>query len=127
MKKLNAYVSSQNIMDDANLPSLLSAPMMGYVSSHDEIYMNTRLFALSQANPYWAFGNVFNAIGGPHMGPTKGWPLASIVRVLTSVDGSGEEQRDEIRSILSTTGGLGKLTARTVFCQLKLNVHRSYT
>ena len=122
-----AYVSSQNIMDDANLPSLLSASMMGYVSSHDEVYMNTRLFALSEGNPYWAFGNVFNAIGGPHMGPTKGWPLASVVRVLTSVDGSGEEQRDEIRSILSTTGGLGKLAARTVLYLLKLNIHRSHT
>lgn len=98
----------QNIMDDANLPSLLSASMMGYVSPHDEVYINTRLFALSEANPYWAFGNVFNAIGGPHMGPTKAWPLASIVRVLTSGDVTGEEQRDELRTILSTTGGLGK-------------------
>lgn len=98
---------SQNIMDDANLPSLLSASMMGYVNPRDEVYMNTRLFALSEANPYWAFGNVFNAIGGPHMGPTKAWPLASIVRVLTSGDVSGEEQIDELRTILSTTGGLG--------------------
>ena len=127
MAKLYAYMSCQNIMDDANLPSLLSASMMGYVSSHDEVYMNTRLFALSEANPYWAFGNVFNAIGGPHMGPTKGWPLASVVRVLTSGDGSGEEQRDEIRSILSTTGGLGKLRARIALYQLKLNKHRSCT
>ena len=127
MEKLYAYVLFQNIMDDANLPSLLSASMMGYVSSHDEVYMNTRLFALSEANPYWAFGNVFNAIGGPHMGPTKGWPLASVVRVLSSEDVSGEEQRDEIRSILSTTGGLGNLSARTVLYQLKLNKHRPYT
>lgn len=98
---------SQNTMDDANLPSLLSASMMGYVSPRDEVYMNTRLFALSEANPYWAFGNVFNAIAGPHMGPTKAWPLASIVRVLTSGDINGEEQRDELRTILGTTGGLG--------------------
>ena len=85
--------------------------MMGYVSPHDEVYINTRLFALSEANPYWAFGNVFNAIGGPHTGPTKGWPLASIVRVLTSIDATGEEQRDELRSILGTTGGTGELAA----------------
>ncbi|KAF6220277.1 hypothetical protein HO133_003409 [Letharia lupina] len=91
---------SQNAMDDANLPSLLPASMMGYVSPRDEVYMNTRLFALSEANPYWAFGNVFNAIGGPHTGPTKAWPLASIVRVLTSGDINGEEQRDELRTIL---------------------------
>lgn len=106
----------QNIMDDANLPSLLSASMMGYVSPHDEVYMNTRLFALSEANPYWAFGNVFNAVGGPHMGPTKAWPLASIVRILTSGDVNGDEQRDELRTILGTTGGLGKLAAGTADC-----------
>ena len=102
-------------MDDANLPSLLSASMMGYVSPHDEVYINTRLFALSEANPYWAFGNVFNAIGGPHTGPTKAWPLASIVRVLTSWDVNGEEQRDEVRTILSTTGGLGKSATRVAY------------
>ena len=85
--------------------------MMGYVSTHDEVYINTRLFTLSEANPYWAFGNVFDAIGGPHTGPTKAWPLASIVRVLTSGEVSGEEQRDELRTILSTTGGLGKFAA----------------
>lgn len=108
---LYAYMPRQNIMDDANLPSLLSASMMGFVSPHDEVYINTRLFALSEANPYWAFGNVFNAIGGPHTGPTKAWPLASIVRVLTSGEVNGEEQSDELRAILSTTGGLGEEAA----------------
>lgn len=99
---------SQNLMDDANLPSLLSASMMGYVSSRDEVYQNTRMFALSELNPYWAFGEVFNAIGGPHNGPTKGWPLAAIVRILTSEDASGQEIRNELRQILNTTDGLGK-------------------
>ena len=94
-------------MDDANLPSLLSAPLMGYVSPRDEVYLNTRMFALSEANPYWAFGTVFNAIGGPHLGPTKGWPLASIVRVMTSEDASGEETRQELRALLGSTAGLG--------------------
>ena len=94
-------------MDDANLPSLLSAPLTGYVNPRDEVYLNTRLFALSEANPYWAFGDVFNAIGGPHLGPTKGWPLASMVRVMTSDDGSGEEIRKEIKALVSSTDGLG--------------------
>ena len=94
-------------MDDANLPSLLSASMMGYVSPHDEVYQNTRLFALSKANPYWSFGEIYNAIGGPHMGPTKGWPLAGIVRILTSADKSGEEIAHELKEILGSTDGLG--------------------
>ena len=98
---------SQNLMDDANLPSLLSASWMGYVDPTDEVYLHTRKFALSEANPYWAFGDVFNAIGGPHLGPSKGWPLASIVRAMTSQDGSGDEIRQELRAILGTTDGLG--------------------
>ncbi|KAL8758126.1 MAG: hypothetical protein Q9199_001710 [Rusavskia elegans] len=98
---------SHNLMDDANLPSLLSAAFTGYVSPRDEVYLNTRLFALSEHNPYWAHGPVFNAIGGPHLGPGRGWPLASIVRVMTSADGTGEEAKAEIMAILNTTDGLG--------------------
>ncbi|KAI4272182.1 MAG: hypothetical protein LQ337_005465 [Flavoplaca oasis] len=98
---------SHNFMDDANLPSLLSATMMGFVSPHDEVYLNTRLFALSEENPYWAKGPVLNAIGGPHLGPGRGWPLASIVRILTSLDGTGEEAKAEMMAILNTTDGLG--------------------
>ena len=105
---------SQNLMDDANLPSLLSASLIGYVSSRDEIYLNTRLFALSEENPYWMHGEAFSAIGGPHIGPTKGWPLASIVRVLTSQDGSGEEARGELRALVGSTDGLGKWYCRDV-------------
>ena len=98
-------------MDDANLPSLLSSPLTGYVSPRDEVYLNTRMFALSEANPYWAFGKVFNAIGGPHLGPTKGWPLASMVRVMTSDDRSGEEIRQEVQALLGSTDGLGMFHA----------------
>lgn len=96
-------------MDDANLPSLLSSSLMGYVSPRHEIYLNTRQFALSEANPYWAFGDAYNAIGGPHLGPTKGWPIASIVRVMTSEDASGDEIRKEVTAILGSTDGLGGL------------------
>jgi meiotically up-regulated gene 157 (Mug157) protein len=35
-----------NLMDDANIPSLLSIPYFGYVSEMDEIYMATRRFIL---------------------------------------------------------------------------------
>ncbi|KAL8697047.1 MAG: hypothetical protein Q9201_007339 [Fulgogasparrea decipioides] len=98
---------SRNLMDDANLPSLLSAAMMGYVSPRDEVYLNSRLFALSTENPYWMHGSTLSAVGGPHLGPMKSWPLASIVRAMTSDDGSGEEVKEEIIAILNTTDGLG--------------------
>ncbi|KAI4088806.1 MAG: hypothetical protein L6R37_008150 [Teloschistes peruensis] len=99
--------SSQNLMDDANLPSLLSAAMMGYVNARDEVYLNTRLFALSQENPYWMRGNAYRGIGGPHVGPGKAWPLAGIVRAMTSQEATGNEVREEIKAILNTTDGLG--------------------
>lgn len=98
---------SQNLMDDANLPSLLSAPLTGYASPREEVYLNTRIFALGPRNPYWCHGPVFSGIGGPHLGPMKGWPLSSIVRVMTSQDTSGNEARQEIRALLGSTDGLG--------------------
>lgn len=99
--------NSQNLMDDANVPSLLSAAMIGYVNPRDEVYLNTRLFALSQENPYWMHGHVYRGIGGPHVGPGKAWPLAGIVRAMTSQDATGDEAREEIKAILNTTDGLG--------------------
>src|SRR5438034_2627545 len=42
-----------NLMDDANVPSLLSIPYLGYRTAEDQIYRNTRAFVLSPANPYY--------------------------------------------------------------------------
>lgn len=58
---------SANIMDDANIPSLLSAPFIGY-NIDSETYANTRSLVLSATNSYFMRGPVINAIGGPHQG-----------------------------------------------------------
>ena len=54
------------LMDAANIPSLISAPWLGYCEKDNEIYLNTRSFALSDDNPYYYIGEYASGIGDPH-------------------------------------------------------------
>jgi len=74
------------MMDDANVPSLLSLPYLGYLSASDKIYQNTRKFVWSLDNPYFYKGSAGEGIGGPHVGPDMIWPMAIIMKALTSND-----------------------------------------
>lgn len=64
--EVDGYGSSL-FMDDANIPSLLALPVLGFVDTDDPIYKNTRKMILSQeGNPYYLQGSAFHGIGGPH-------------------------------------------------------------
>jgi uncharacterized protein len=75
------------MMDDANLPSLLALPLLGFVDADEETYKNTRRMILEKAgNPYYLQGRDFHGIGGPHIGLQHAWPMSALVRVMTSDD-----------------------------------------
>ena len=77
---------SSNFMDDGNVPSLLSLPYLGAVKPDDRVYLNTRRFVLSEADPYYYKGKAAEGPGGPHAGPDMIWPLGLIVQALTTTD-----------------------------------------
>lgn len=73
----------QVLMDDANVPSLLSLPYLE--SSPDaDLYRRTRRFVWSENNPWYFRGPLLEGIGGPHVGPNSIWPMSQIVYALTS-------------------------------------------
>ncbi len=88
--KIYAYevngFGSYNLMDDANVPSLLSLPYLNAVKTNDPVYLNTRKFVLSANNPFFFKGTAGEGIGGPHAGMDMIWPLSIIMRGLTSAN-----------------------------------------
>lgn len=90
------------LFDDANVPSLLSAPYIGFCACDDEIYRNTRNFILSKDNPYYYEGKFAKGVGSPHTPEGYIWHIALSMQGLTS--DSPEEIR-EILHMLETTDG----------------------
>ncbi|MEG1426401.1 MAG: glycoside hydrolase family 125 protein [Oscillospiraceae bacterium] len=92
-------------MDDANVPSLMSIPYLGYRSAEDEYYQNTRRFVLSKENPYYYEGTVAKGVGSPHTPPEYIWHIALAMQGLTSND--PEECRWLLDTIVKTDGDTG--------------------
>ncbi len=91
------------LMDDANVPSLLSIPYLGYRPADDAIYQNTRRFILSTDNPYYYVGRHAHGIGSPHTPAGYVWPIALAMQGLTTTDPSEREQL--ARMLAGTTAG----------------------
>ena len=92
-------------MDDANVPSLLAMPYLGSCSANDPLYLATRRFILSEANPYFFRGSAAEGIGGPHIGQDMIWPMAIIMRALTTDDEA--EQLQCLTWLKTTHAGTG--------------------
>ncbi|WP_230406858.1 glycoside hydrolase family 125 protein [Blautia liquoris] len=74
------------LMDDANSPSLLAIPYLGYTDTQDEMYQRTRKFVLSKENPYYYEGRYAKGIGSPHTPKGYIWCISIIMQALTSDD-----------------------------------------
>ncbi|HKU68411.1 MAG TPA: glycoside hydrolase family 125 protein [Candidatus Baltobacteraceae bacterium] len=71
-------------VDDANVPNLVSLAYLGWCSSDDPAYLNTRAYALSPRNPYYFRGVYAQGLGSPHTPDGFVWPLGIIARALTA-------------------------------------------
>jgi hypothetical protein len=96
-----------NLMDDANIPSLLSIPYFGYVSEMDEVYLATRRLILSPSNPYFYTGTFkgqkISGIGSPHTPAGMIWPLAQEMQGMTT--NQKDEQIGLLRMLLASDPG----------------------
>lgn len=74
-------------MDDANVPSLLSLPLLGFVDNDDPLYLVTRRMVLSDNNPWYFKGALgIGGVGGPHVGANHIWPMSLMVQAWTATD-----------------------------------------
>jgi len=114
--KIYAYevdgFGNHSLMDDANIPSLLSLPYISSVDVNNPIYINTRKFILSSNNPYYNKGQYGEGMGSEHTKKGTIWHLGIISRALTSIDDA------EIKSCLET---IKKTHAETGFMHESFN------
>jgi meiotically up-regulated gene 157 (Mug157) protein len=111
-------LGNQNFMDDANVPSLLSLPYLGYCGADDPIYQNTRRFILSKNNPYYYEGTAAKGIGSPHTPKNYIWHVSLAMQGLTS---TCDDEIDAILDLFETTtaGTAHQLTIDQVFDAIK--------
>lgn len=96
-------LGNARIMDDANIPNLLSAPYLGFCDFDEEIYQNTRATILSPENPYYYSGTEAAGIGSSHTPEDYIWHLSLAMEGLTSTD--KEEKRRILDTMVKTDGG----------------------
>jgi meiotically up-regulated gene 157 (Mug157) protein len=96
-------LGNANLMDDANVPSLLSAPYIGYTKSSSFVYRNTRKFLLSKDNPTYYVGKYARGIGSPHTSDNMVWPIAMLMQGFTA--SSDAERKDVLGQLLASDPG----------------------
>ncbi|KAJ7731770.1 Six-hairpin glycosidase-like protein [Mycena metata] len=98
-------LGSRYVMDDANVPSLLSLPYLGFLDKTHPAYVATRKLLLSKGNPYFAQGKNFSGAGGPHVDAWHPWPMSQISAIYGT--DNDEEILNRLYLIANNTAGLG--------------------
>ena len=94
------------LIDDSNIPSLVSLPYLGAISTKDPLYKATRKFLLTAGNhPYYAKGKAAEGTTGPHAGKDNIWPMGIIIRAMTSDDDN--EIKNCLSMLKATHAGTG--------------------
>lgn len=93
------------MMDDANIPSLLSLPYLEAVDIKDPIYKKTRKFILSEYNPYFHKGKVAEGVGSPHIDHDMIWPMSIMMRAFTAQ--SDKEIKKCVEMLMNTDANTG--------------------
>jgi len=94
-------------MDDANIPSLLSLPLLAGASVDVDVYLNTREFILSHSNPYFFSGSKAAGIGSQHTPTNHVWPISMSVEALTSP--SKDKKLKTLDILEATDAGTGNM------------------
>ncbi|MFS7422509.1 glycoside hydrolase family 125 protein [Carnobacterium maltaromaticum] len=106
-KKVYAYevdgLGNYVLMDDANVPSLLAAPYLGYCEIDDAIYQQTRAVLLSEKNPYYYEGTYLKGIGSEHTPKEYVWPIALAIQGLTT--NKKAEKIEMLNKLVETEAG----------------------
>lgn len=105
--KIFAYevdgLGNQLFMDDANIPSLLALPYIGFCSIDDEIYQNTRRAILSKDNPFYVEGKFAKGVGSPHTPDGYVWHIGIISAALNT--NNLNEKKEALKMLLNTHAG----------------------
>lgn len=91
---------NQLLIDDANLPSLLSLPYLGAVDFGDPVYLKTRERILSTENQFFYSGEFGSGVGSPHTPKNFVWPIAIAIEGLTR---PSEESLGDVLELLEQT------------------------
>lgn len=93
------------LMDDANVPSLLSMDYLGYQGKDRSVAENTRKLILSETNPYYYAGEKAKGIGSPHTPTRYIWHISLAMEGLTAK--TREEKKAILEILKNTDGGKG--------------------